>query len=139
MAVVYIEESTTKYPFEGTLVKAEYGVWESNGTCRASSDVTSRVSAGSHFIINNDSMGGDPIAGPKKMLKLTFAGNATCRMGEGDWVTYMSGNVQSATWGTSSKSMDVTSQLTLNVQANNSYLGCDPAIGDKKTLRIRYQ
>jgi len=137
-AVVYIAEYTTKYPFSGDLVRAEYGVWNSDGSCRASSDVTALVRAEHRFIVTNERMGGDPLAGPQKNLKLTFAGEATCYMPEMGWVTYMAGRVLRARYGCGSSWMDVSSRIGTAPAAYNDKLGCDPAVGEKKTLEITY-
>ena len=51
MAEVFIREGTTKYPFSGSLSKAEYGKWHDDGSCLLASNV--QINFGDKFVVNN--------------------------------------------------------------------------------------
>ena len=101
MTIVYITEATTKYPFTGNLTKAEWGKWHPNGDLMICANV--QINPAEKFVVTNGKMGGDPLYGTHKHLKLTFSGEAKCSIPEGGSVTEMKGNVKHAYWGKGDK------------------------------------
>lgn len=134
--VVYIREYDTMYPFEGTLIKAEYGFWNKDGTERGVKDVEN-INIDKALVVSNKNMGGDPLHGTVKYLRLTFAGDAVVTIPEHGGVKEMKGHVKNAVYGAN----DTWAEVTLPdnaIEADNKYLGGDPLKGVKKSLKITY-
>ncbi|HEV8525050.1 MAG TPA: DUF3395 domain-containing protein [Terriglobales bacterium] len=138
------------------ILRADYG------TGNRLMDVTARLNSqiqGDQLSlqVTNENMGGDPAVGQGKTLRVQYTYNGRAgqvAISEGNYLrlpdsnaSYQSSSLQilRADYGAGNRFMDVTARLNsriqgdqLNLQVTNDNMGGDPAVGQEKTLRVRY-
>ena len=149
------------------IVSAQYGAKNKFNDVRALLE-QKMVNNAVSIVVNNQTMGGDPIVATKKSLKVTYQwlGRSTdVTVDEDGTLNIPSGaapatsggffggmisntnqlRILSATYGSSNRTLDVTNLLntriqnnSLTINATNEIMGPDPAVGADKVLRVSW-
>ena len=138
MPSVFIKEGQHKWPFHGNLTSAVYGDFDEYGQPKGDCNSV-EIGAADEIDVTNDAMGGDPLPGVPKKLKLTFEGEATCVIPEGAQVEEQTGEIKAAVYGEGTVWMACNPNDEGTFGVTNGELGGDPCPGIPKHLVIIYQ
>ena len=146
--VMLFEEGPRPETLDQDVFSVEYGGRSVNPAVRRA--VLSAIRSKSKYPVSNDSMGGDPMFGVRKMCRVTYYGQVT-QAEEGDVLEFdcypeVSWNITSIEYGGHTiANSDVFKKLTSAMRekkgflVNSATLGGDPRPGMRKTCRVSYQ